>query len=233
VIREIWRMREELGLIRSCNHSQWELLQDFRNVLEPCTFRVTTMTRATRFRAERSFFINQMNMRHDSRIRIDGLDSRLADVSKHVVQMLEMRQENNGNAIIVFTLVTIIFLPLSWATSYLGMNTNDIRNLQQGQWLFWTIAGPLAALVIGAALIVVLKGEIIREFLIKRETGLKDGRWNRSEEKRRMSTILSMKETWMEGAGKTGKQDEKRWSNMRRRNGGKKRGKGTKIGEVV
>jgi len=87
--------------------------------------------------------------------------------------MLEIQKENNGNAIIVFTIVTIIFLPLSWATSYLGMNTIDVRNLEQGQWLFWTIALPVTTVVIGLAVLVVLKGESIREFLIKRE-GAKD-----------------------------------------------------------
>ena len=80
--------------------------------------------------------------------------------------MLEVQQENNGNAIIVFTIVTIIFLPLSWATSYLGMNTTDIRDLEKGQWLFWAIALPVTSIVIGLAVVVVLKGESIREFFI-------------------------------------------------------------------
>jgi hypothetical protein len=101
------------------------------------------------------------------------MDSRLEDVSNHVSRMLEIQKENNGNAIIVFTIVTIIFLPLSWATSYLGMNTVDVRNLEQGQWLFWTVALPVTTVVIGLAVLVVLKGESIREFLIKRE-GVKD-----------------------------------------------------------
>jgi hypothetical protein len=29
--------------------------------------------------------------------------------------------------------------------SVFGMNTNDIRNMNQNQWLFWIIAGPLCA----------------------------------------------------------------------------------------
>jgi hypothetical protein len=39
------------------------------------------------------------------------------------------------------------------------MNTTDIRTLEQGQWLFWSIAGPVATLVIGIALMIALKGE--------------------------------------------------------------------------
>ena len=81
--------------------------------------------------------------------------------------MLETQQESNGNALIVFTLVTIIFLPLSWATSYLGMNTSDIRNMKSSQWVFWTIAVPITSFVIGLSLLVVLKGEAARELFIR------------------------------------------------------------------
>lgn len=83
--------------------------------------------------------------------------------------MLEIQQENNGKAIIVFTIVTIIFSPLSWATSYLGMNTSDIRDLQQGQWVFWLLALPVTAVVVGVAVLVLLKGESIREYFIRRQ----------------------------------------------------------------
>lgn len=47
------------------------------------------------------------------------------------------------------------------------MNTADVRELRQGQWIFWTVAGPLASAVIGIALVAALKGEVIREYVIK------------------------------------------------------------------
>jgi hypothetical protein len=63
---------------------------------------------------------------------------------------IEIRSENNNKAIYVFTAVTVIFLPLSFITGLLGMNTYDIRNLTHGQWLFWATALPftLAVLII-------------------------------------------------------------------------------------
>ncbi|KAF2684217.1 hypothetical protein K458DRAFT_404491 [Lentithecium fluviatile CBS 122367] len=169
ILRKIWRMREELELIASINSQQQELLRHYLRILEPCTFRATTLLRAARFRVEAPFIETQLRNAHSVRLRISDLDSRLEDVSSHVSRMLEIQQENNGNAIIVFTIVTIIFLPLSWATSYLGMNTSDIRDLNQGQWLFWLIALPVTSVVIGIAVLVVLKGETIREFFIRRE----------------------------------------------------------------
>jgi hypothetical protein len=169
MLRKIWRMREELDLITIINIQQDELFKNYLRVLEPCTFRVTTFNRAARFRTEAPFIHTLLRKAYDVRMRISDLDSRLEDVSSHVSRMLEIQQENNGNAIIVFTMVTIIFLPLSWATSYLGMNTSDIRNLSQGQWLFWLIALPVTGVVIGLAILVVLKGENIREYFIMRE----------------------------------------------------------------
>jgi Mg2+ and Co2+ transporter CorA len=63
---------------------------------------------------------------------------------------IEVRSEANNKAIYVFTAVTVIFLPLSFVTGLLGMNTFDIRNLTHGQWLFWATALPftLAVLII-------------------------------------------------------------------------------------
>lgn len=58
--------------------------------------------------------------------------------------MIEVRKETNNKAIIVFTVVTVIFLPMSFVTSYLGMNSVDIRNGTFKQSLFWIIALPSA-----------------------------------------------------------------------------------------
>lgn len=51
-------------------------------------------------------------------------------------------------AIYVFTAVTIIFLPLSTVASIFGMNTNDIRNMNLNQWVYWAAALPLSVVVI-------------------------------------------------------------------------------------
>ncbi|KAF1951107.1 hypothetical protein CC80DRAFT_597741 [Byssothecium circinans] len=193
ILGQIWRMREELNLITSINTQHQDLLKNYLRILEPCTFRATTLLRAARFKVEAPFLDLQLRKSHAVRLRLSDLDSRLEDVSDHVSRMLEIQQENNGNAIIVFTIVTIIFLPLSWATSYLGMNTVDIRNLEKGQWVFWSMALPVTGFVIGLAVLVVLKGEGIREFFIRRE-GVRERRRLGSSGmavKRRLSTRVT------------------------------------------
>ncbi|KAJ5690378.1 hypothetical protein N7462_004770 [Penicillium macrosclerotiorum] len=75
------------------------------------------------------------------------LHGQVARMEKQVVQWTEMIQEDHGKAIMVFTIVSIIFLPLSFVTSYLGMNTADIRDMGSNQNLFWEVAVPFTFVV--------------------------------------------------------------------------------------
>ena len=93
---------------------------------------------------------------------------RLAEQTK---QSVEIQQEDHGKVILVFTIVTIVFLPLSFVTSLLGMNTVDIRNSNSTQALFWAISLPLTAVVVALSLLVGFKGYQIREVFEKREFG--------------------------------------------------------------
>lgn len=77
---------------------------------------------------------------------------------------IEILDDDHGTAILVFTVVTLVFLPLSFVTSYLGMNTADIRNQDATQGLFWEIATPLTSAVIAIALVVGYKFEAMREW---------------------------------------------------------------------
>lgn len=61
--------------------------------------------------------------------------------------MLSDKDRQEG-AIYVFTVVTIIFLPISTVSGILGMNTADVRNMDNGQWVFWAAAIPLTTLVV-------------------------------------------------------------------------------------
>jgi Mg2+ and Co2+ transporter CorA len=63
-------------------------------------------------------------------------------------QAISIRKETNCQAILVFTIVTVVFLPLSFITSYLGMNSIDIRNAAFTQLRFWELAIPLTVIVL-------------------------------------------------------------------------------------
>jgi len=48
----------------------------------------------------------------------------------------------------VFTVVTVIFLPLSFFTSYYGMNLKDVANTVHDQGYFWKVCGTATVLIV-------------------------------------------------------------------------------------
>lgn len=98
--------------------------------------------------------------------------------------MIEVRKESNSKAITIFTIVTVIFLPLSFVTSYLGMNSVDIRDGTFKQSLFWIIALPSAAGLIFTLWIVLKFRQRLRRW------------WPR----RRLQGSLRMIAFWLYGA---------------------------------
>ena len=54
-------------------------------------------------------------------------------------------------------------MPLSFVTSYLGMNTADIRDMENKQSLFWAIALPLTAVTMGSILFMAYYSDELRD----------------------------------------------------------------------
>lgn len=95
------------------------------------------------------------------------------------IQRIEANKDRQEAAILVFTAVTIIFLPLSFVSSIFGMNTYDIRNMGTRQWLFWATAVPVTVLVIGLAIAAVLNFEPVRGLwagIVERDRSRRVGR---------------------------------------------------------
>ncbi|KAI5837240.1 hypothetical protein DFP73DRAFT_601209 [Morchella snyderi] len=63
---------------------------------------------------------------------------------------------------LIFTIVTTIFLPLSFYTSYYGMNTSDMRSAASTQHDFWTVCGPVSVVIITIALAIGYRKQIAR-----------------------------------------------------------------------
>lgn len=87
----------------------------------------------------------------------------LEKTAKALRHNIEIAEEGNSKAILIFTLVTIIFLPLSFVSSVFGMNTTDIRDMNSDQTLFWAIALPVTATVGGLSLIAAYGGVAIAD----------------------------------------------------------------------
>lgn len=70
------------------------------------------------------------------------------DLERAIVYKVDWTKDRQENAIYAFTLVTIIFLPLSSVASIFGMNTTDVRDMPFSQWLYWATALPVTLIVI-------------------------------------------------------------------------------------
>ncbi|KAL5349298.1 hypothetical protein ACLOAV_005588 [Pseudogymnoascus australis] len=69
------------------------------------------------------------------------------------LQKIDTNKDRQEAAIYAFTIVTIVFLPLSTVAGIMGMNTVDIRDMEFSQWVFWAAAIPLMVIVITLCLI--------------------------------------------------------------------------------
>ncbi|KAL7953799.1 hypothetical protein V8C34DRAFT_296017 [Trichoderma compactum] len=76
-------------------------------------------------------------------------------------------EEDYGKAIRVFTIVTLFFLPLSFGSSFMGMNTVDVRIMHYKQGLFWATGIPVTLFVLTLACIYGYKGDEIHDWVIQ------------------------------------------------------------------
>ncbi|KAL8679558.1 MAG: hypothetical protein Q9186_004152 [Xanthomendoza sp. 1 TL-2023] len=93
----------------------------------------------------------------------NSLEHHARDLTSFNLLRIESSKDRQEAAIVVFTIVTIIFLPLSFVSSFFGMNTTDIRDTKYPQWIFWASALPLTIAVVGIALFVAQKMEPVQD----------------------------------------------------------------------
>lgn len=177
LLRSINLLQEELQVLKSINKSQVKLIKDYIEVLDNETYETDIPSRRTMFAYERLLLRSVTDNLALAREDYDELFERCGPLSDKTKQSLEINEEDHGKAIMVFTIVTIVFLPLSFVTSYLGMNTSDIRDMDNKQSLFWVIAIPLTVFTIAAMMFIGFNGDELRDSfsaLYRRAAGKQD-----------------------------------------------------------
>ncbi|KAF2809040.1 uncharacterized protein BDZ99DRAFT_533424 [Mytilinidion resinicola] len=165
LLRDINLLQEELHALDQVNRWQVKLVENYIAVLDDNSFATEIAGRRALFEHEENLlsgFMPDLLDDHEDYVELLGRCQPLIETTK---QSTEINEEDHGKAILVFTLVTIIFLPLSFVTSYLGMNTIDIRNMENKQSLFWEIALPLTAVTVGSILLVAYNGDQVHDFV--------------------------------------------------------------------
>jgi Mg2+ and Co2+ transporter CorA len=169
LLSKIYAFREEVNIVKKAMLQQYERYWEYVTILEPRTFRITNNTRKSMYDHEVGYW-NHI-LWHDSMgqiERMEALEDRIETLVKETNQQVDILEEDHGKAILVFTIITIIFLPLSFVTGLLGMNTVDLENTIGGQWHFWAIALPVSAIVVALSLLIGYRSDDFLQFLEKR-----------------------------------------------------------------
>ncbi|KAK1487249.1 hypothetical protein CCUS01_03593 [Colletotrichum cuscutae] len=164
---EIHALEEELEALQMVVASQQGLLRAYQRLFSPLNFKYPTTDwiyykeRKSLFRLE-SKCVRRQQRRLAERDRALGvLRKKVRVLRDETKQRIEILDEGHGKAIRVFTIVTLFFLPLSFITSFFGMNTTDIRDTNYGQKIFWISALPVTFGVIGLAFLYGYKWDMI------------------------------------------------------------------------
>ncbi|KXX76191.1 Magnesium transport protein CorA [Madurella mycetomatis] len=113
---------------------------------------------------------------------LQNLQKSASALRERVRQLIEITDEDHGKAIRVFTMVTVLFLPMTFVSGFFGMNTVDIRDIGATQSLYWTIAVPVTIVVLAIALAYGYKGDEIGDWIRDRISLWKSNRVPRSAE---------------------------------------------------
>lgn len=144
---------------------QHNLYAYFGRVLNPLSFRNTSKTRTSMYELEMDL-IDKCCFKSDQHLAsLEQLIRRVQRLTDDTKTSVEINDDDHGKAILVFTIVTLVFLPLSFVASFLGMNTVDIRDQTSDQSLYWMIAVPVTAGVVVLALVIGYKYEAMRDYV--------------------------------------------------------------------
>lgn len=178
LLRDINLLQEELNVLSEVNSWQMKLIQNYIAVLDDISYEKDIPARRAMFPYEHLLLTSCLENLSLASEDCAELKRRCGPLSERTKQSLEINEEDHGKAIMVFTIVTVVFLPLSFVTSYLGMNTVDIRDMGSEQSLFYIIAIPLTVVTVGACLLIGYNGDDLRDLVVSvygAVTGKQDG----------------------------------------------------------
>ncbi|KAF5493074.1 hypothetical protein CGCF413_v009996 [Colletotrichum fructicola] len=149
---ELSALQEELDAVDGIVEAQQKLLANYLDLLSPDSFRKENETRARLHTAETRVAKRHKRMLDERHETLHSLQERATAFREQVKQTIEVLEEDHGKAIRVFTIVTLFFLPMSFISSFLGMNTTDIRDTEFDQRFFWIVSIPVTAVVVVLAM---------------------------------------------------------------------------------
>jgi hypothetical protein len=114
-------------------------------------------------------------------VDLSELKENTNNLVNRTIQLVNIKLEDHSKAILVLTITAVVFMPLSFISSYFGMNFTDIRNTTRTQGLFWTISCSMTIGVVFFSLFIAFYGgDVVEAFftwkanrVARRKTNLK------------------------------------------------------------
>jgi Mg2+ and Co2+ transporter CorA len=163
LLLEINRVSEELEIILEVLGQQKKFFTLYRELLDPARFDYPTPKRRSRFPYENNSISRNIKAVDERITDCKELQKRANRLADQDVRLVETYQDDNNKTLLIFTVVTITFLPLSFVTGFFGMNVQGISGTTSSVKHFWAIAIPVTVGVVMVSLILTYWGPISRK----------------------------------------------------------------------
>ena len=151
--------QEEVTTVKEVLIQQVNVLSGLRTSLDPETFNTPSITRKLRYGFECNA-IDAISTRIQEQVKsCDDLINRARSLAVQNVQLVETFQDDNSKAIFLFTMVTVLFLPMSFVAGFFGMNVIGLGAETTTLGHFWTISLSLTFGLVIPCTVIALKGE--------------------------------------------------------------------------
>ncbi|OAL53637.1 hypothetical protein IQ07DRAFT_677101 [Pyrenochaeta sp. DS3sAY3a] len=187
LVMDLLQVQEELNIIISIMEQQIDLITNLQEKLNPAHDRRFSHASTRPFAQRPTGTIPQADVATFRQVSFSHLSDPAAQLLENLqreyadlvdlrensnalinrtIQLVNIRLEDHGKAILVFTIVTLIFLPLSFISSFFGMNFADIRDMERTQGLFWIVAGSLTVGTVAFSVFLAFYGGAIMEWFV-------------------------------------------------------------------
>ncbi|KAL8887704.1 MAG: hypothetical protein Q9215_004776 [Flavoplaca cf. flavocitrina] len=128
---KILSVREEISCVLTVLETQERLIKGLLSTLS--RRRMLYAKSDLWWRREVSILQHCFGKIRDKTRDFDAMDEQAIAMRTFNLDRIESNKDRQENAILIFTFVTIIFLPLSFVSSFFGINTSDIRDMATPQ----------------------------------------------------------------------------------------------------
>ncbi|CAN9429102.1 unnamed protein product [Alternaria alternata] len=112
LLRTIHKLQEELTVVQLVNSWQTKAFDNFLQILDPRTFKLPTSDRISLFLPESECISESLKSLQSKAVELEALEKRTQYLREQLKQSVEILEEDHGKAILMFTIITTIFLPL-------------------------------------------------------------------------------------------------------------------------